>query len=173
VPIATSSNAVLAPVPAATPAPAPAASPVAAAIPGPAVNVVVPDALPFKITLAVDIPADADVGRPLRFAVSEDFKVGGTIVLAKGATVYGEISEAGKKKMFGFGGARTSLKFTKAETPGGHTLNVRALAVKKGDGVTQRPVDTGQRQPKDLAAAKGTEYIAYTDGEQTFSLPRR
>ena len=91
---------------------------------------------------------------------------------AKGATVYGEISEAGRKKMFGIAGGRLSLKFTKAEAPGGHTLNVRALAVKKSD-VTQRPVDTGTRQPKDLAAAKGTEYIAYTDGEQSLSVPRR
>jgi hypothetical protein len=125
------------------------------------------------MTLAVDIPADADVGRPLRLAISEDFKVGNTVVLPKGAAVYGEISEAGKKKMFGIGGTRMSLKFTKAEVPGGHSLNVRALAVKKSDGVTQRPVDNGQRQPKDLAAAKGTEYIGYTDGEQSLSLPRR
>lgn len=145
----------------------------AAAIPSPSVNVVVPDAIPFKITLAVDIPTDADIGRPLRFTVSEDFKVGNTTVLPKGAAVYGEISEAGRKKMFGIGGGRLSLKFTKAETPGGHTLNVRALAVKRGDGVTQRAVDTGQRQPKDLAASKGTEYIAYTDGEQPLTLPRR
>ena len=135
-------------------------------------NVTVPDALPFKVTLAVDVPTDADVGRPLRFTVSEDFKVGNNVVLPKGATVYGEISEAGRKKMFGIAGGRLSLKFTKAEAPGGHALNVRALAVKKSD-VTQRPVDTGARQPKDLAAAKGTEYIAYTDGEQSLSVPRR
>ena len=172
VPIATSSNAILTPVPApvATPAPAPAA---AAVVPQGNVNVTVPDAIPFKVTLAVDIPSDADVGRPLRFAASEDFTVGNNVVLPKGATVYGEISEAGRKKMFGIGGGRLSLKFTKAEVPGGKTLNVRALAVKKGDGATQRSVDTGVRQPKDMAAAKGTEYIAYTDGEQALTIPRR
>lgn len=168
VPIVTSSNSVLAPSPVPTPAAAPAAS-----VPGPTVNVVVPDTLPLKITLAVDIPANADVGRPLRFTVTDDFKVGSTVVLPKGAAVYGEISEAGRKKMFGIGGTRMSLQFTKAEAPGGHSINVRALAVRKTDGATQRPVDTGQRQPKDLAAAKGTEYIAYTDGEQPLTLPRR
>ena len=73
--------------------------------------------------------------------------------------------------MFGLGG-RMNLKFTKAEAAG-RSLNVRALAVKRTDGVTQRPVGTGQRQPKDLAAAQGTEYIAYVDGEQVVTLPRR
>ena len=58
----------------------------------------VPDAMPFRITLAADIPADAEMGRPVRFTTTEDFKVNDVTVIAKGAAVLGEISDTGKKK---------------------------------------------------------------------------
>ena len=163
VPIATSPIAVL------TPAPVPAA---AVVIPQ-SVNLTVPDAVPFRITLAVDIPPEAEVARPLRFTATEDFLVKGVVVIPKGSAVYGEISESGKKKLFGFGGSRLSFKLTKAEAAGGRTLNVRALAVAKSGGVTERQVETNQKPPKDLAAARGAEYIGYIDGEQQITVPQR
>jgi hypothetical protein len=163
VPIAASPTAILAPAPV----------PIAIAVVPQVVRVTVPDAVPFRITLAVDIPADAEVARPLRFTATEDFQVNGVTVIARGAAVYGEISEVGKKRVFGIGGGRTSFKLTKAELAGGRSLNVRALAVRKSDGATQRPVDTGQKEPKDLAAAKGAQYIGYIDGEQLLTLPQK
>ena len=137
------------------------------------VNVMVPDAVPFRITLAADIPSDADVARPIRFTATEDFKVKDVVVIAKGAAVYGEISETAKRKVFGIGGSKLSFKLTKAEAVGGHTIDVRALAARRGDGATQRPVDTGQKIPKDVAAAQGAQYIAYVDGEQPLTVPQK
>jgi hypothetical protein len=137
------------------------------------VNVIVPDAVPFRITLAADIPADADLARPIRFTATEDFQVKGTVVIAKGAAVYGEISETPKKKVFGIGGTKLSFKLTKAEVAGGHTINVRALAARRGDGLTQRPVEAGQKTPKDVAALQGAQYIAYVDGEQPVTVPQK
>ena len=181
---ATAANTPAIAAPSATPAPVPiATNPAATLTPPPApapvnvapqtVSVTVPNALPFRITLAEDIPADADMGRPVRLIASEDFKVNNVTVIAKGAPVQGEISEAQKKKMFGIGGSKLSFRLIRAEGAGGHPINVRALAARKADGVTQRPVDNGQKTgSKDLAAAQGAQYIGYIDGDQTITVPK-
>jgi len=173
------------PVPAATPAPvpiasnpAPASAPTPAPAPAPAaaqtVSVMVPDAMPFRITLAADIPADAEMGRPLRFTSTEDFKVNGVTVIAKGAAVLGEVSDTGKKKgVFGIGGSKLSFKLTRADSAGGRPISVRALAARKADGTTQRSADNGQKTgSKDIAAAQGSQYIGYIDGEQSITVPK-
>jgi serine/threonine-protein kinase len=173
---------VVPPTPVVTPAPVPIATAPAAtlvtATPAPVVaprivSVTVPDALPFRITLAADVPADADLARPIRFTANDDFQVKGTVVIAKGAAVYGEISETPKKKVFGIGGSKLSFKLTKAEAVGGRTINVRALAASKADGVTQRQVETGPKPSKDIAAAQGAQYIAYIDGEQSVTVQQK
>jgi hypothetical protein len=181
---ATAANTPAIPTPSATPAPAPiATNPAATLTPPPApapvtvapqtVSVTVPNALPFRITLAEDIPADADMGRPVRLIASEDFRVNNVTVIAKGAPVQGEISEAQKKKVFGIGGSKLSFKLIRAEGASGHPINVRALAARKADGVTQRPVDNGQKTgSKDIAATQGAQYIGYIDGDQTITVPK-
>ena len=163
VPIATNPAATL------TPTPAPAPVPVAPQT----VNVTVPDAMPFRITLAADIPADAEMGRPLRFTATEDFKVNNVTVIPRGAVVMGEISETAKKKVFGLGGSKLSFSLTRATAAGGHALNVRALAARKSDGATQRPAENGQKTgSKDIAASQGSQYIGYIDGEQSITVPK-
>jgi predicted Ser/Thr protein kinase len=180
----TAANTPVLPAPSANPAPVPiATNPAATLTPPPApapdavtpqtVNVTVPNALPFRIALAEDIPADADMGRPVRLIASEDFKVNNITVIAKGAPVQGEISETQKKKMFGIGGSKLSFRLIRAEGASGHPINVRALAARKADGVTQRPVDNGQKTgSKDLAAAQGAQYIGYIDGDQTITVSK-
>ena len=70
----------------------------------------VPDAMPFRITLSADIPADAEMGRPVHFTTIEDFKVNGVTVIAKGAAVLGEIWDTWQKKgVFGIGWSKTQL----------------------------------------------------------------
>ena len=185
-PVATATNTAPAPVvvptptpvpiaanPAVTLPPAPAPAPVVAAAPQ-TVSVPVPDAAPFRMTLAADIPADAEVGRAIRFTVSEDFKLNNATILAKGSAVQGEISDTPKKgKIFGIGGSKLSFKLTQARTPAGRPIAVRALPSAKSDGITQRPVDTGQKTgSKDIAAAQGAQYIGYVDGAQTVTVPK-
>jgi hypothetical protein len=104
---------------------------------------------------------------------TEDFKVNNVVVIAKGARVLGEISEAQKKKLFGIGGTKLSFKLIRAEGAGGRPIKVRALAAEKPDGVTQRLVDNGQKPgSKDLAAAQGAQYIGYIDGDQLITVPK-
>ncbi len=139
----------------------------------PLVPVSVADALPFRIVLAEDVPANDDQGTPLRFTVADGLKIGDTVVIAKGATVTGEIArEAGKKK-FIFGGAKATFELQLASAVDGKKLNVRATSGRSADGPSTRPFDTGKgSKQKGLIAAQGTEYIAYIDGEQTVSISK-
>jgi hypothetical protein len=138
------------------------------------VAVTVPDAMPFRIVLTADVPSNVDLGVPLKFTLPEDFKVNGVTVLPKGAIVSGEISEtAGKKKFMNLvGGTKLSFTLSKARGVGNVNLSVRSLSARRADGATQRPVDTGKSGTKTVAAAQGTEYIGYVDGEQTINVPK-
>ena len=133
--------------------------------------ITVNDALPFRIALAQDVPADALEGQSLTFTVVDDFQVGGKILIAKGATVTGVIaSEAGKKRFLGIGGGKMRFELQRVEAVDAKKLNVRAMAGRAKEGPTTRPFDTGRgSKSKGLAAVQGAEYIAYIDGDQIVS----
>ena len=64
-----------------------------------------------------------------------------------------------------------TFQLTKIDAVDGHKLNVRATPARRADGPAARPVDTGnQKHSKDVAAAAGTQYIAYVEGDQTVSV---
>ena len=127
--------------------------------------------MPFRIALADDVPADAPAGQAVAFRVIEDVKVGDNVVIARGANVTGSIvGETGKKKFLGMGGKMT-YRLISVESVDGQKLSVRAVASRKADGPTVRPLDTGKyAKAKELAAARGTDYIAYIDGDQSVAV---
>jgi hypothetical protein len=145
----------------------------AAAAPARTTNVAVADGTPFRIALAEAVPADASLGLPLQFTVFEELRINGTVVISKGALVYGEITETPKKKkFFGIGNGKLSFSLVKAQAAGGTWLNIRALASPRGDGISQRPVEpSGKKESKTIAAPQGTIYIAYVDGSQSPTVP--
>jgi len=157
-----------------TPAPAPAPPPVAPAkVPTEKVVVVtVTDGLPIPMVLTADIPADAEEGLPLRFTTATDFRASDVVVIPRGSVVTGAIVEsAGKKKFLGIGGAKMTFQVTQVDAVNGQKLKLRAAPVRRADGPTVRPVDTGnQKHSKEVAAAAGTQYIAYSEGEQNISV---
>ena len=126
------------------------------------VNVTLNDALPFTIKIAAEIPQDSDIGQPVRFIAADDFRVNGVVVIAKGAAITGDVSETQKKKTFGFGGGKLSFKLNKVESVAGTPISVRAMAARRADGPTQRPVEKGR-----------ADYIAYIDGEQHLTVPQK
>jgi hypothetical protein len=100
----------------------------------------------------------------------EELRAGDSVVVAKGATVTGVIVDGAKKKFLGIGGKMT-FRLEQADSVDGHKLNVRVTPAKHTDGPAHRSVDTGsQKKSKDIAAAAGTEYIAYIEGDQTVSI---
>ena len=153
------------------PAPPPAVTetpvaPVVAPVVKPATTpVTIPNGLPFAILLTDDIPASAEEGQALQFTALNDFRVGDKIVIAKGAMVRGAIAEGAKKKLFG--SSKMTLRLTEATGVAGNKIRLRATSAARPDGPPTRPVETGVKKPKDIAAERGTEYVAYIDGEQT------
>jgi serine/threonine-protein kinase len=135
------------------------------------VPVNVSDAMPFSIRLAEDVPVDAEEGRTLHFTVIDGLKVGDAVVIAKGASVTGAILEAaGKKKVFGLGGKMT-FRLLQVEAVDGKKLNIRSEPSRGKDGPAKRPIDSGAKgKTKEIAAAAGSQYVAYVEGEQTVSV---
>ena len=169
----------VAPVPEPVPAPAPppaveAPKPVKAPV-APRIQmvpVVIQDGMPFRMTLAQDMPANTPDGSDVRFTVQDDLRnADNIVVIAKGATVTGKVVAAGGKKFLGMGGSKTSYELDKVDGVDGKKLNVRALAGRNAEGVTLHAFETPNgRKAKGYAALQGTEYIAYTEGDQTVSV---
>jgi serine/threonine-protein kinase len=149
-----------------TPVPAPPPKPALAET----VSVPLKDGLPFTISLTQNIPESAEAGMSLRFIATREFRSGDVLVIPKGAQVTGQIAEGARRRLIG--SSKMTLRLIDAETVNGGKVRVRALPGRRNDGKHERPVDTGARQPKDMAAAAGTEYIAYIDGDQTATVPK-
>jgi len=133
------------------------------------VTVTLVDGLAIPITLAEDIPDGAEAGRPLRFTVSDDVRVEGSIVAAKGAVVTGDIVEGAKKKLFG--GQKMTMRLLTIEAADGRKYRVRAVSARGGDGKNQRPVETNVKpKGKDVTASAGTPYLAYIDGDVSVTV---
>jgi hypothetical protein len=91
-------------------------------------------------------------------------------VLPEGAVVTGQIVTAAKKKLIG--GAHITYRLKDAAVPGGVKLAVRAAAAKTGD-EKGRPIEVpGAKHPKEVAAAAGSSYVAYVDGDQTVTVKK-
>jgi hypothetical protein len=153
-----------------TTAPPPVAPPVKPA-PPPSAPVNVADAMPFSIRLAEDVPTDAEEGRALHFTVVDGLKIGDAVVIAKGAAVTGSIVEAaGKKKVFGLG-SKMTFRLVQVEAVDGKKLNIRAEPSRGKDGPAKRPIEAGAKgKSKETAAAAGSQYVAYIEGDQTVSV---
>lgn len=135
------------------------------------VAIAVADGSPIRIALAEDIPNDALEGQAIHFVTSEDYRVGDAIVVAKGSAVTGAIVDGAKKKKFLGMGGKMTFRLHQVDAADGHKLNLRATPGRRSDGPPRRSIDTGgQKKSKDIAAAQGTEYIAYIEGDQTVSV---
>lgn len=144
------------------------------AMPGPvAVSKILktPDGEKIRLVLMEDISsATANQGDRVNFTVADDVKVGDTIIIAKGATAAGTITEAKKKGMLGRGGKLT-MTMDQVKAVDGQNIRLRATSGREGDDKTGKTVAVAVLagpfallvKGKDIAAAKGTEYAAYID----------
>jgi Protein kinase domain len=151
----------------ATTAPPPPTAPVKPAAPA-GLLVSVADAMPFGIVLAEDVPTDAEEGRILHFTVTQGLKVGDNVVIAKGAVVTGSVLEAAKKKLIG---GKMTFRLLQVDAVDGKKLNVRSEPSRGKDGPAKRPIDSGAKgKTKEIAAAAGSQYVGYIEGEQTVTV---
>jgi len=124
------------------------------------------------MTLADDVPLTAPEGTAVHFTVADDFLSNNKVVIAKGATVTGVVAApSGKKKFLGIGGGKMAYELEKVDVVDGKKLNVRGTAGRNADGPVLHAFETPSgRKAKGYAALKGTEYIGYTEGDQTVSV---
>ena len=115
------------------------------------------DGLPFQMTLAQDVAADAQEGLAVRFIVADDFKVDNKTVIAKGATVTGTVvGEAGKKKFLGIGGSKVTYQLMKVTAVDHKQISVRATSGHSNDGPVVRPFEV-PKGPKKKASRRCRE----------------
>jgi serine/threonine-protein kinase len=131
-----------------------------------ATPVILGDGLPIRLALAEDIPSEAMPGDAVRFKVAHDLRVDGIVVISEGTPAIGSIVDGAKRKIFGIGGKMT-FRLERLDAVDGRKLTIRATPSRGRDGSSKRPVNTGARKPKEVAATVGTEYLGYIDGPQT------
>lgn len=127
----------------------------------PAKSFLLVDGTPLRLSLAEEVPADAEADAPLHFAVSEDVKVDGAIVIRKGARAAGVLVEAAKKRKFLGRGAKATYRLLSVTAVDGQSIRVRAT-----------PRHSPEEAKRPLAGnTKDTPFLAYVDGDVAISLP--
>jgi hypothetical protein len=120
--------------------------------------------VPFQITLMEDVPNDPADGLELHFHAAKDYEVDGAVVIAKGATVTGEVL-AGKRR------GKPMFRLMEADAVDGSKLKVKAGPGRRSDRNEWRIEPPGHRGKESLAP-KGSVYLAYFDGDQTVAVKK-
>lgn len=137
-----------------------------------------PDGEKIRLVLAEDISsATANVGDRITFTVAEDFKVGDTTLITKGAQAVGSITEAKKKGMLGRGG-KLNMQMEHVKAVDNQNIRIRATAAREGDDQTGKTVAVFVLagpfavlvKGKDIVVHKGAEYAAYTDESKDIAI---
>jgi hypothetical protein len=141
-------------------------------------EVVIPDGTELTVVTTEEITSKTAVeGDPLTFKVDEDVVVNGKVVIAKGALVKGEISNAKKSGRMGKGGT-LSIRINSTMTVDEQKVKLRASKGKEGDDKTGTTVALVVlfgplgflKKGKDAKIKEGTRIKAYTDEEKKVAI---
>ena len=127
--------------------------------------------VPFQITLMEDVPQNPADGLELHFHAAKDYQVDGVVVIAKGATVTGEVLPAGKKNILGHAG-KPMFRLMMVDATDGSKLKVKAAPGRDSE-KNERNLEPPGHRGKESLAPKGTTYLAYFDGDQTVAVPTK
>jgi hypothetical protein len=129
------------------------------------------DGVLLPIELTEDVPADAASGTPLKFRAAQNLTADGVVVIAKGASVTGQVVDEAKKKALVLN-SKMTFELTEAEGVDGQRIKIRATPGADKGG-SRRPMDAGsKKKSKDLAAPAGSEFVAYVNGAQTVTVKK-
>ena len=150
--------------------PAPVAPPPPAVPAGVAKQVPILGGVPFEITLMEDVPNEPASGMPLHFQATKDYHVNGSVVIAKGAAVTGEILEAGKKNILGRTG-KPMYRLMTVDAVDGTKLKIKASPGRTPE-KNERSIEPPGHRGKENLAPAGSSYLAYFDGDQTVAVKK-
>ena len=138
------------------------------------------DSTPIKLRISRTISsADSRTGDQVDFEVLEEARVNGTLVVAKGGSAIGTVTEAQAKRRMGRGGKldvnidyvrlvngdKAALRAVKEVKGGGHTGAMTAGIVATGLIIWPAAPFFLFMHGKDITIPKGTEITAYVNGE--------
>ena len=120
----------------------------------------------------------ASEGDRVSLRVDEDVKVDGVVVIAKGAMVRGQISEAKAAGRMGRGG-KLNLRIESTTLVDGQRINVRSTKAKSGDDATGTTVALTVlfgpigllKKGKDAEIAEGARITIFTDESKAVTAP--
>lgn len=137
-------------------------------------EITIPDGTELTVVTTEEISSKTAVeGDPITFKVAEDVVVGGKVVIASGALVKGEVSNAKKSGRMGKGGA-LSIRITSTTTVDEQKIKLRASKGREGDDKTGTTVALVVlfgplgflKKGKDAKIKEGTRIKAYTDEDK-------
>jgi serine/threonine protein kinase len=141
-------------------------------------TVLLGDGTSVSLVLLEDLSsATAESGNRIALKVSREVKIGGVVVIAKGADASATVAEAEKKRVF----RRTpklTLRMSFVKASDGESIRLRAVEAATARGTPADVVDTATlvdasaaAKGKDLVVPKGTEVTAFVDEEKVFPAP--
>jgi hypothetical protein len=137
------------------------------------------DATAVRLSLTESLSsATNSVDDPVRFEVTEDVKVADVIAIPRGSTAVGHVVEVEPKRRLGRAG-KLNFSIDHVKAPDGANVRLRASSARKGEDKTGTViVGTVLLSPlflimrgKDVSIPKGTNVIAYVDGDREITLP--
>jgi serine/threonine-protein kinase len=149
--------------------------PAPAAVPPPPEPVTIPvvlgDGINVRMTLAENILNDSAEGDTVRFRVTHDVRVGGAVVIPRGAEAVGLIVDGPHRRILGIGGKAT-FRLQSVDAVGGQKVALRATEEPKGDGSSKHALNSGGKKPRGVAVAAGGEYVGYVNGPNTVTVKK-
>ena len=149
-------------------------------------NLVIQEGTPFRLRLNRNLSsADAKTGDRVDFEVMDEIRLGDTVVVRQGALAWATITDAEHKKTMGRAG-KLNVTIDAAQLANGERVNLRAQKDAKGGGhigaMTGAIVATSivffPAAPlflfihgKDITIPKGTEIVAYANGDTVYVPP--
>jgi hypothetical protein len=145
------------------------------------------DGTPVKLRLSQTISsADAKVGQEIPFEVVEEVKVDDVVVLAKGATAIGTVTEAEPRRHMGRGGKlnvnisyarladqeKAALRATKDTQGGGHVGAMTGAMVATAIVFFPAAPLFLFMKGKDVTIPQGTEITAFVDGDAHLDMAK-
>lgn len=136
------------------------------------------DATSIRLSLMESLSsATNSVDDPVRFEVTEDVHAGGIVAIPRGSTAVGHVVEVEPRRRLGRAG-KLNFSIDHVKAPDGSNVRLRASSTRKGDDKTGTVIiGTVLLSPlflimrgKDVSIPKGTEVLAYVDGDREIML---
>src|SRR5437660_592120 len=145
------------------------------------------DGTPVKLRISRTVSsADAHVGDTVDFEVLEEVKVGNVLVVSKGGTAWGTVTEAESKRRMARGG-KLNMNIDSVRLVDGEKVALRAVKEVKGGGhtgamtggIVATAIVFWPAAPfflfmhgKDITVPKGTEITAYINGNVPLDIAK-